>query len=126
MDRINLHFHGKEIEQSDRAEIKAVLGYHLGDGPSDASICCCISNEKEGLAANLQVHSASGHFFIHRESQSLEKLLSYICESMTRSFKDWQNNKKGFADRHPMEKNICRGASHKALPCPLKSFANQE
>lgn len=124
MERINIHFHGQEISKEDQAQIKANLSYHLGDGPSDASICCCISKEKEGLAANLQVHSATGHTFIHRESHTLEQLLSYLYESMKLSFKNWHDNQKQFAKSHPMEKNPCRSASHKILKCPINAYAH--
>ena len=124
MERINIHFHGQEIPKEEQVQIKAQLSYHLGDGPSDASICCCISKEKEGLAANLQVHSAMGHTFIHRESHTLNQLMNYVYDSMKRSFKDWHKNKEQFAKSHPMERNPCRTASHKALRCPINAYSN--
>lgn len=126
MERIKIHYHGTEIEQPLRAKIKANISYHVGSAPSDASVCCCISNEDEGFAVNLQVHSAKGHVFIHRESKNLNQLLNFLYSSMDDSFKRWHQNPEHFAKTHPMEKNPCKSASHKNLSCPLDSFSHAD
>ena len=82
MDRININFIGDSISTDEKAQIKAKISYHMGDAPSDASVCCCISAETAGFAANMQVHSAKGHVFIHRESKNLEQLMEFVFESM--------------------------------------------
>ncbi len=126
MERININYHGLKIDQKDRAQIKAQLGYHMGDAPSDATACCCISNEVEGYACNLRVHSAKGHVYIHRESKDLEHLMSFIYDSMNDAFKKWRKDPNHFAKSHPMEKIPCKGASHKNLTCPIDSFAHAD
>lgn len=126
MERIGVHYHGREISQKIRARIKAQISFHMGDAPSDASVCCCISNEKEGFACNIQVHSATGHIFIHRESKDLETLLSYIYDSMKRSFKDWKKSPERFSKKHPLSQNPCKAASHKNLSCPIQAYAHAD
>lgn len=122
MERININYHGKEIDIHDKAQIKAKIGYHLGDAPSDASACCCISNEDEGYACNLRVHSAKGHIFIHRESKSLDNLMEFVYQSMEDSFKKWHKDPNHFAKSHPLSKVPCKSASHQVLECPLHVF----
>lgn len=124
MERIHLKFHGQSIAREDQSKIKAQISYHMGDAPSDASICCCISQEQEGFACNIQVHSAKGHLFIHRESRSLKKLLEYIYDSMSRSFGDWHKSLESFSKKHPLQTNPCRGASHRYINCPINAYSN--
>jgi hypothetical protein len=119
MERLNIQYHGMDIPVADRGQIKAHLGFLMGDAPSDASMCCCLSLEPEGYAANIHVHSATGHVFIHRESKSLEQLMVYLSQSMKDSFEKWHKDPQHFAKNHPMEKHPCRGASHRKLQCPL-------
>ncbi len=126
MERISIHYHNQEIDSDTRAKIKAQVSYHLGSAPSDASLCCCFSCEDEGYAVNLQVHSAQGHVFIHRECKDLEQLLKFLYESMENSFSKWHSNPNHFAKSHPMEKNPCRSASHKNLNCPLDAYAHAD
>ncbi len=123
MERINIFYHGQEIASEDRASIKAQLAYHLGDGPSDASICCCISNEPEGLACNVKIHSQKGHVSIHRESNNLVALMNYVFHSMKDAFQKWHRDPDHFAKSHPLTKAPCKGASHKNLRCPVQSFS---
>lgn len=125
MERINLHFHGKEVNNEDKANIKAQISFHMGNAPSDAMACCCISNEKEGFACNLRVHSAKGHIFIHRESLELEQLLKFVFDSMDQSFKDWHRDPKHFAKSHPLSKNPCKSSSHKNLACPIDAYSHE-
>lgn len=119
MERITFNFHGQEIAKEDQQKIKADLGFHLRPAPSDATACCCISNESEGFACNLRVHSAKGHFYIHRESKDLEQLMRYVYQSMERSFADWHRDPDHYSKNHPLEQIPCKGASHQDLPCPL-------
>lgn len=126
MERIRIHYHGAEIPQETRAHIKANVSFHIGSAPSDASVCCCISSEKEGYAVNMQVHSAKGHVFIHRESKDLDHLMSFLFDSMESSFKQWHQDPDHFAKTHPMEKNPCKSASHKNLRCPLDAYAHRD
>lgn len=123
MERINIFYHGSELSNEERGRIKAQLGYHLGDAPSDSTLCCCISNEENLIACNLRVHSASGHIFIHRESHDLNQAMECIYDSMKQSFKHWHRNQVGFAKSHPLTNNPCKSASHGPIDCPLNYFA---
>lgn len=123
MERINIFYYGGELTNSERGEIKAQLGYHLGDAPSDSTLCCCISNEEKGIACNLRVHSASGHIFIHRESHTLNQLMEYVYDSMKQSFKHWHRDHQQFAKSHPLTNNPCKSVGHNAIDCPLNNFA---
>ena len=125
MNRINIHFHGQNLEKSEISKIKAQPSFHLGSAPSDASLCCCISKEAEGLACNLQIHSANGHVFIHRESRELETLLKFIYQSMDNCFEKWRIDPNHFSKKHPMQKYPCKSVSHKTLICPIKSYSNE-
>lgn len=123
MERINIFYHGGELSTADRGRIKANLGYYLGDAPSDSTLCCCISNEEKGIACNLRVHSASGHIFIHRESQNLSQLMDYVYDSMKQTFKHWHRDQKHFAKCHPLTNSPCKSASHNPIACPLNIFS---
>ena len=125
MERIHISVHGGEIQSGDLAKMKAQLSYYMGDAPSDASLCSCLSIEKSGLAFNLQVHSAQGHLFIHREGLTLSTLMKFVYESLERSLKDWRKSPESFKKKHPMIQNPCRGASHRSINCPTNAFSNQ-
>ncbi len=126
MERINIHFLGDDISQEIKAKIKAKISYHMGDAPSDATACCCISNEKEGFACNLRVHSAKGHVYIHRESKDMDHLLDFVYDSMKDSFEKWHKDPDHFAKSHPLEKLPCKGASHHNLKCPIGGYSHSE
>lgn len=125
MERINIHYHGDPIDHDERAHIKAQIGYYMGDAPSDATACCCLSREPEGFACNLRVHSAKGHVYIHRESKNLETLMTFIYDSMKDSFEKWHRDPNHFAKSHPMEKVPCKSASHRNLQCPIDSLSEK-
>ena len=52
MERININYFGDDITKEEKAHLKAQLSYYMGDAPSDASLCSCISKEPEGFACN--------------------------------------------------------------------------
>lgn len=126
MERINIHYFGSEISKEDKAQIKADVSYSMGDAPSDASVCCCLSSEAEGYACNLKVHSAKGHVHIHRESRDLKKLMKMIYKSLSLSMQQWHKDPDHFAKSHPLAQTPCRSASHKILECPLDSHSSLE
>ena len=126
MERINISYHGREIDKENKATIKANIALHMRDAPSDATACCCISSEEEGFACNLKIHSAKGHVSIHRESRDLKQLFKFVYDSMDQSFKKWHEDPDHFAKSHPMDKTPCRTASHKNLKCPMHSLSHSE
>ena len=125
-NRINIHYFGEKPSKEEIAKIKADVAYHLGDAPSDASLCCCISGEDQGYAVNMQIHSAGGHIFIHRESRSLEQVLKFVYQSMKDSFEKWHRDPQHFAKQHPLTQNPCRTASHKVIECPLYAVSHSD
>jgi hypothetical protein len=126
MERINISYHGDPIDRENKGQIKAQLAYHMGDAPSDASMCCCLSNEPEGYACNLRVHSAKGHLALHRESKDLNHLMEIVYASLKDSFAKWHVDPNHFAKSHPLTQVPCKGASHKDLTCPMHSFSHTE
>jgi hypothetical protein len=127
MERIGIHYHGKELSSEEKARIKAQISFHMGDAPSDASLCCCFSSEKEGFACNMQIHSATGHFFIHRESKELDQLLSFCLRQHEKILSGLaKKNPERYSKSHPLAQNPCKASSHKNLHCPIGAYAHAD
>ncbi|MCB0379419.1 MAG: hypothetical protein KDD33_13075 [Bdellovibrionales bacterium] len=125
MERIMVNYHNFEPSHETQGDIKAQLGYNLRTGPSDASLCSCISKDGDHYSINVRVHSGTGHFQFHRESASLEKLMAFIRESMELAFAKWHADPSHFEKSHPIGHTPCRTSEHKVIDCPNHQYSNR-
>ena len=126
MERLTIQTHNFKSKDNQLDHLKSAFGHALSRGPSDASLCCCISKEKKEYVLNMRIHSCHGHFPIHAQHKDFQTLIEYVLGIMQKSFQEWHNDPDQYGELHPMGTKSCYHADGSTYKCPLGLYSNKK